>query len=104
MSAAEPKRSPHRPMRRRIVFVDDQAAPRDLQGTGRVVFAITPMLERALPMGERQAGVGARECWVEPHSHLEEMARGLVLCLGEAVHVPKAAVIGLPSVKRVGRP
>ncbi len=50
-------------MRRRIVFIDDQAAPGDFQGTGRVVFAIAPMLERALSMGERQAGVGARECW-----------------------------------------
>ena len=41
---------------------------------------------------------------IKSHSHLEKPPGGLVLGLGETIHVPKAAVIGLPSVQRVGRP
>src|SRR5579863_1374443 len=104
VAALEPKCPSHCPMRRGIVFVDDQPAPCGLQGMGHVTFAIAPMLECALPMCERKACMGTGKGGIESHSHLEKPPGRLVLRLGETVHVPEAAVIGLPSVQRVGRP
>src|ERR1700679_220126 len=72
VAALEPKRPSHSPMRRGIVFVDDQAAPRGLQGMAHVMFAIAPMLKRALPVGERKASMGAGKSRIESHSHLEK--------------------------------
>src|SRR5437763_17089546 len=66
-------------------------------------FSIVPLLKRALPMGKRKARVGAGEGWIESHGNLEKPLGSLVLGLREAVHMPKAAVIGLPCVERVGR-
>ena len=75
VAALEPKRTSHRPMRRGIVFVDDQPAPCGLQRMGHVMFAIAPMLERALPMGERKAGMGAGKGRIQSHGHLEKPPR-----------------------------
>src|SRR5215475_8055854 len=96
---AEPKRSSHRPVRRRIVFVDDQAPSRGLHGKYRVLFAIAPLLESALPMCEGKARMGASEGRIEPHGHLKKSTGRLVFRFCEAVHMPKAAVIGLPGIK-----
>src|SRR5580692_3898800 len=104
VATLEPKRPSHSPMRRGIVFVDDHTAPSGLQGVGHVMFAIAPMLKRALPMGERKACMGTGKGRIESHSHLEKSSGGLVLRLSETVHVPEAAVISLPGVQRVGRP
>src|SRR5580698_3098766 len=104
VAALEPKRASHSPMRRGIMFVDDHTAPGGLQSVGHVMFAIAPMLKRALPMGERKACMGTGKGRIESYSHLEKPPGRLVLRLGETVHMPKAAVISLPGVQRVGRP
>ena len=53
-------------------------------------------------MGEGQAGIGAGKGRVEPQGRGEEMLRLLVFGLGEAVHVPEAAVIGLQALSELG--
>ena len=52
MPAKEPLRAPHRPVRCGIEFIGQQRAPGVLQGRRDRLFAIPPMLERVLPMGE----------------------------------------------------
>ncbi len=87
----------------RLVVVDQQAVAGALIGQRAFAVAVAPALEGILPVGEGQAGIGAGKGRVELQSPVEEMPRLLVLGLGEAVHVPKAAMIGLPGVERVGR-
>ena len=65
--------------------------------------ALRPALEGVLEMREGQAGIGAREGRIEPHRHLEEMPRLLVVRLVEPIHVPQAAMMRLPRVQRVRR-
>ena len=54
-------------------------------------------------MGEGQAGIGAGESRIVPYGYIEEMSGEIVFGAGEAVHVPEAAMIGLPSIERVRR-
>ena len=68
-----------------------------------LLLAVRPALEGVLAVGEGEAGVGAGEGRVEAQRHLEEVPGAVVVGLVEAVHVPEAAVVGLPGVERVGR-
>ena len=90
-------------MRGRVVIVDEKALAGCLEGAVAFLFAVSPSLKGVLPMGEGQAGMGAGKGRIEPHSHPEKMLGQLVLRPGEAVHVPEAAVIGLPGIQRVRR-
>ncbi|MNV39308.1 hypothetical protein D3C71_1308830 [compost metagenome] len=66
----------------------------------RVLLA--PALESVLPMRERQPGVRAGICRVQPHRHLEETSCLRIVRLVEAVHVPKSAMVRRPGVQRIG--
>ena len=103
MLAAQPQRPAHGPVRGRIAIVDHQALAGGVVGSLDLRLALRPALEGVLEMREGQAGIGAREGRIEAHGHLEEMAGLLVVGLVEAVHVPQAAVMGLPGVQRVRR-
>lgn len=52
LAVAQPERSPHRPVCRRILIVDEKALARRLEGAIAFSFAVAPALESALPMCE----------------------------------------------------
>src|SRR5215203_5892656 len=90
-------------MRARVAVVGHDALLGNSVGPLNLWGALGPTLERVLPMREGKAGIGTREGGIEAQGHLEELARLLVLGLVKAVHVPKAAVISLPSVEGIRR-
>src|SRR5580658_16075 len=57
LTAAQPECPPHRPVRRRIMVVDEKAVAGRLEGAIAFSRAIAPALEGVLPMRERQAGI-----------------------------------------------
>ena len=88
VATAQPQRPAHRPMRGRIAVVHHQAVASGFERQIDLRFALLPSLERILEMREGQARIGAREGRIQPHRHLEEMPRLIVIRLVEAIHVP----------------
>src|SRR5580698_3739254 len=86
---AQPKRAAHRPMRGGVAIVGNEALACCCESQIALDIAIRPMLEGVLPMGERQAGMGAGKCRIEPQRHLEEILGEVIVRSSEPIHVPE---------------
>ncbi len=103
LMAAQPQGPAHGPVRAGIAVVGHQALTGGIEGTLDLRLAPGPSLKSVLEMGEGQTAICPREGGIEMHCGLEKLLRALVVGLVESIHVPQAAVIGLPGIQRAGR-
>src|SRR5690554_2476488 len=59
----------------------------------------TPLLESALPVCKRQAGISAGKGWIQPDCHLEKIPGQVVIDTVESIHMPKPAMVRFPCVQ-----
>src|SRR5450631_2182623 len=85
------------------MIIDDQTLTGRREGKIAFFFAIPPLLKCALPVCKGQSGMSSRESRIEAQRHLKKMLSLFVFCLCKSIHVPKASMVGLPCIERVGR-
>lgn len=61
LASANPERPPHGPVRGRILVIGQKALAGRVEGRADFLFAVFPALEGILPVGERHAGMSARD-------------------------------------------
>ena len=90
-------------MRHGVAIVGHDALARALIGPIDLGLAWRPALEGVLEVGERQARMGSRKGRIQTQRHVKEIPCLVVVGLVEAVHVPKAAMIGFPGIQGIRR-
>src|SRR5690606_6698405 len=97
---AQEVRTAERPMAERIAWIEHQSLLREADRAALLGQPVGSELEkRALPMDERQSGIGARRTRIELDRATEVLLREVVVRRGEPIHVRAAPIVRAPRVE-----